>query len=119
MVKNPPAMRETQDQSLGREDTLEKEMAIHSNIPMARGSWQATVHGVAKSWTPLSDWHLLTSAIRTSQVVQWYAGDAGSIPGSGMEEEVVATPVFLLGKSHERRSLEGYSPVCDSGCKQV
>ena len=74
---------------------------------------------VAKSRTPLSDWHLLTSAIRTSQVVQWYAGDAGSIPGSGMEEEVVATPVFLLGKSHEQRSLEGYSPVCDSGRKRV
>jgi len=34
-VKNPPAMRETQEtqvQSLGREDTLEKEMATHSSI---------------------------------------------------------------------------------------
>ena len=24
-------------------------------ITMDRGAWQATVHGVAKSWTPLSD----------------------------------------------------------------
>ena len=24
-------------------------------IPMDRGAWQATVHGVTKSWTPLSD----------------------------------------------------------------
>ena len=24
--------------------------------PMGRGAWQATVHGVAKSWTWLSDW---------------------------------------------------------------
>ena len=31
-VKNPPAMQETQVQSLGREDPLEKEMAIHSSI---------------------------------------------------------------------------------------
>ena len=27
--------------------------------PMDRGAWQATVHGVAKSWTQLSDFHLL------------------------------------------------------------
>ena len=32
MVKNPPAMQETCVQSLGREDPLEKEMAIHSSI---------------------------------------------------------------------------------------
>ena len=29
LVKNPPAMWETWVQSLGREDPLEKEMAIH------------------------------------------------------------------------------------------
>ena len=32
MVKNLPAEQETQVQSLGREDTLEKGMALHSNI---------------------------------------------------------------------------------------
>ena len=32
MVKNLPAMRETQVQSLGREDPLEEEMATHSSI---------------------------------------------------------------------------------------
>ena len=32
MVKNPPAMLETWVQSLGWEDPLEKEMAIHSSI---------------------------------------------------------------------------------------
>jgi len=32
MVKLPPAMLETQVQSLGREDPLEKEMATHSSI---------------------------------------------------------------------------------------
>ena len=60
MVKNLPAMRESQARSLGREDPLEKEMTPHSNIlclehPMDRGAWWATVHGVAKSWTQLSD----------------------------------------------------------------
>ena len=32
MVKNLPAMQETQVQSLGQEDPLEKEMATHSSI---------------------------------------------------------------------------------------
>ena len=32
MVKNLPAVQETQIQSLGQEDLLEKEMATHSSI---------------------------------------------------------------------------------------
>ena len=32
MVKHLPAMRETQVQSLGQEDPLQKEMATHSSI---------------------------------------------------------------------------------------
>ena len=32
MVKNPPVMQETRVQSLGREDSLEKEMATHSSV---------------------------------------------------------------------------------------
>ena len=52
-------MQETQVQSLGGEDPLEEEMATHSRIiawriSMDRGAWQATVHGVTKSWTQLS-----------------------------------------------------------------
>ena len=60
MAKNPPAMQETWVQSLGWEDPPEKGMATHSSIlawriPMDRGAWWATVHGVAKNWTRLSD----------------------------------------------------------------
>ena len=56
IVRNPPEMKETWVQSLGWEDPLEEEMAIHSSIlawriPMDRGVWQATVHRVAKSRT--------------------------------------------------------------------
>ena len=54
-VKNPPAMQETWVRSLGQEDPLEKEMATHSSILSWRIPWtEATVHGVAKSWTWLS-----------------------------------------------------------------
>ena len=39
MVKNPPAMQETQVQSLGQENPLEKGMATHSSIPAWRIPW--------------------------------------------------------------------------------
>ena len=49
-----PAMQETWIRSLGWEDPLEKDMATHPSIlawriPMDRGAWQVTVHGVAKN----------------------------------------------------------------------
>ena len=55
-VKNLPAMWETWVQSLGQEDPLEEGMAtpysiLACTIPMDRGSWQATVCGVAKHQT--------------------------------------------------------------------
>ena len=39
MVKNLPAMQDTQVQSLGWEDPLEKEMAAHSSILAWRIPW--------------------------------------------------------------------------------
>ena len=39
MVKNLPAMQETQVQSLGKEDPLEKGTATHSSIPAWRIPW--------------------------------------------------------------------------------
>ena len=39
LVKNPPAVQETQVQSLGQEATLEKEMAIHSSILAWKIPW--------------------------------------------------------------------------------
>ena len=60
LVKNPPAMQETLVRFLGWEDPLEEDVATHSSILafrilMDRGTWWATVHGVAKSQTQLSD----------------------------------------------------------------
>ena len=56
VVKNLLPMQEAQVPSLGWEEPLEKETATHSSIlpwdhPTDRGAWQATVHGVTKSWT--------------------------------------------------------------------
>ena len=59
MVKNLPAMQETQVPSLGWEDPLEKEIATHSSILAWRIPWTeepgGPVHGVAESQTRLVD----------------------------------------------------------------
>ena len=60
LVRNLPVMRETWVRSLDWKESLEKGMATHSSIlawriPIDRGTWRATVHGVAKSGTQLSD----------------------------------------------------------------
>ena len=53
MVKNLPAMWDTQVQSLSREDPLEKGIGNPLQYsclenPMDRGAWRTTVHGAAK-----------------------------------------------------------------------
>ena len=58
MVKNLPAVWETQFQSLGQEGPLEKGMATHFNILAWRIPWteepgHRVVHGIANSWTRL------------------------------------------------------------------
>ena len=65
MIKNLPATQETWIPSLGWEEVIGgglmgEVIATHSSIPdwrirMDREAWWATVHGVAKSWTQLSD----------------------------------------------------------------
>ena len=71
-VNNTPTMRETWVRSLGWEDPLEKGTHWKSyplqysglENSMDRGAWQATVHGVTKSWTWLSDFHIHTPLIQ-------------------------------------------------------
>ena len=60
LVKNPPAVWETWVPSLGWEDPLEECMTTHSSIlvwriPMDRGAWLTTFHGVAKSGIGLTN----------------------------------------------------------------
>ena len=61
IVKNLHAMQETQVQSLGQEDPLEKGMATHSSTLAWRMPWTEEpgelyiVHGVTKSWIQLSN----------------------------------------------------------------
>ena len=59
-VNNLPVVRDTWVQSVRWEDPLEEGMETHSSIlawsfPLDRGAWWATVRGVAKSRTQLTD----------------------------------------------------------------
>ena len=52
---------------------------------MDGGAWQAAVHGVAKSWTRLSDWahtHLGVSRSRGLRLCEWDCGGGGSVTES-------------------------------------
>ena len=60
MVKNLPPLQETQIQSLGQEDLLEKRVATHSSILAGRIPWSEEPGwlesmGSQKSLTRLSD----------------------------------------------------------------
>ena len=46
VVKNSPVTQETQVQSLGREDPLEKELATHSNILSWKIPWREELGGL-------------------------------------------------------------------------
>ena len=59
MVKNPPAMQETQVLSLGQEDPLEKGTATHSSILAWETPWTEEPGGLqsmgSQNWTQWSD----------------------------------------------------------------
>ena len=76
MVKDLPATQETWVWSLGSEDPREKGTATHSSIlawrmPMDRGAWRATVHGVVKSRTWLSDFHFTMPTFQQEFSLSW------------------------------------------------
>ena len=80
LVKNPSARQETLVQFLSQEDPLEKGMATHSSIlawriPMERGSWSASVHGITKGRTRLSD--------EAQDTGCWRAVTVRGLPSSG------------------------------------
>ena len=58
VVKNLPAIQETQVKSLGQEDTLEKGIALRYSClenTVNRGAWRAAVPGVVKSCARLNN----------------------------------------------------------------
>ena len=72
MVKNLPAMQETQVQSLGWEDPLEKGMATHSSILAGE------FHGQRSQAEPYSPWDL-----KASDMTKPGTGEPGGLPSMG------------------------------------
>ena len=73
MVKNLPATQETQVLSLGQEDGAGHGNSLQYSClenSMDRGSWWATVHGVAKSQTLLYN-VVFVSAVQQSELVTY------------------------------------------------
>ena len=95
---------------------------------MDRGAWWAAVHGVTKSWTRVT-WSFRRVLFRSRSMGKkwclpcWFGGKEPTCQcrRCGFDYWVGKTPwrrkwqptsLFLRGKSHGQRSLEGYSP-CD------
>ena len=78
LVKNPPAMRETWVQSMGWKAPLEKER-LPTPVSGLENLIDCIVHGIAKSWTQLSDFHfhfflekgMATLSIILAQGIKW------------------------------------------------
>ena len=91
MVKHLPAMQETWVQSLGWDDPLEEEMAIHSSTLDWKIPWTEEPGGL-QSMGSLRDRHDFTFTF-----MHW-------------RRKWQPTPVLLPGKFHGQRNLVGYSP---------
>ena len=93
-------------------------------LVMDREAWHPAVHGVTKSWTRMSNW---TEFKATSGLPWWFSGKEYTCQWRRHEfhpwvEKIPwrtrcqPTPVFFPRKSHEQKSLAGYSPW---GCKRI
>ena len=83
MVRNLPAIQETQVRLLCWEDPLEKEngnLLQYSCLAysMDRGAWRATVHGAEESWTRLSNFYFHVTLTAIEQVLLFHLKDAKS-----------------------------------------
>ena len=111
---------------LGR--SLEEGMATHSSIlawriSMDRGAWQATFHGVTKSWTWLSNWVQHITFLKLKKLLHNIPGGAvvknlpasagdtaelGLIPGSGRSPGVGdGNPLSILAWRAWRVTVHG------------
>ena len=75
---------------------------------MDGGAWWATVHGVSKSQTRLSNF---TYQMVKRLPAMWETRVCFLGQEYPLEKEMGPTPIFLPGKSHGLRSLVGYTPL--------
>ena len=113
------------DSPLGQEDSLNKGMANYSSILAWRipwkGTWQATVPGVAKSWTGLSEWLMLSvslfSEVTHTHVHPWlpFIESSGELKKHCVYSRPIKSEPLGVGFRHCRKLLLGMSWVTVSG----
>ena len=102
-VKNLPARHKTWVRILGQDDPLAKGMETYSSILAWRIPWTErslagyTVHGIAKSWTQLSNW-TTTLVIRLG--VQNYFSALKVVLNIEMVLKARELPVLLSGSEY-------------------
>ena len=106
MVKHLPTMQETQVQSLGWADLLEKEMATHSSILASKILWTEKP-GRLQSIGSQRVGHDRATSLSLSSAFSKTSLNIRKFP---WRRKWHPTPVFLPGKSHGGRSPVGYSP---------
>ena len=126
-VKNPPAVWETQVQSLSQEDPLENEMATHSSILAWRIPWTEEPGGLQsmESRGVEQDWAMATHSSTLAWRIPWME-EPGRLQSMGSQRvghnwatslsrftfmhwrrKWQPTPVFLPGESQGWGSLVG------------
>ena len=129
MVKNLPTMWKTRVQYLGRENPLEKGMAMHFDIlawriPQTEKPHELQSMGlqrVEKDWVSHTHRHIhiytqdLPGGKESTYIMRRLRFNpcVSKIP---WRRKLQPTPVFLSGKSHGHWSLVSYSPWC---CKEL
>ena len=91
-------------------DSIDMSLGKLQDLVIDRVAWHAVVHGVAKSWTLLSDWTELN--LCAVQETTCNARDLGPflVWEDPLEKEMTTYFINLPGESHGQRSLAGYSP---------
>ena len=106
MVRNQPAMRKTQVQSLGWEDPLEKEMETHSSILAWRIPWTEEPGGLQSRGSQRVGHDLVTNT-HTHQLVQCLI--LGTV-SCFHQESILQRQANIL--SDEPHSINGYPRLC-------
>ena len=113
MVKNLPAMQETQVWSLGREEPLKKEMATHSSIlawriPLAEEPGRLKSRVITKNGTWLSNFHF-TSFLKFTYILLKFFFHCNSLSLSQWE----STCMMLMKVCREKIQIHiKYNHLC-------
>ena len=109
IVKNLPAVQETQVQSLGQEDPLEKEMATHSSILAWRISWTEEPNRLFR----LEEMNFLGGSILAMLINHLYSILSKWSLNLCLDAFIITSPVALLNSSRHDKIALCMRPIYD------